>query len=138
MTAQKGKDLLLKVDSNGAGSFVTVAGLRARTLAFNAATVDVTDTESVGRWRELLDGAGIKTARITGSGIFKDASTDETVRQYFFNGTVRNWQVIVPELGTVEGPFQIASLEYAGQHDGEVTFDMGLESAGALSFAAAA
>ena len=77
MTAQKGKDLLLKVDTNGAGSFVTVAGLRARTLAFNAATVDVTDTELVGRWRELLDGAGVKTARITGSGIFKDASTDE-------------------------------------------------------------
>ena len=41
MTAQKGKDLLLKVDTNGPGSFVTVAGLRARTLAFNAATVDV-------------------------------------------------------------------------------------------------
>ena len=86
MTAQKGKDLLLKVDSNGAGSFVTVAGLRARTLAFNAATVDATDTESVGRWRELLDVAGAKAARITGNGIFKDASTDETVRQYFFNG----------------------------------------------------
>jgi TP901-1 family phage major tail protein len=63
MTAQKGKDLLLKVDTNGAGSFVTVAGLRARTLAFNAATVDITDTESAGRWRELLDGAGVKTAR---------------------------------------------------------------------------
>jgi TP901-1 family phage major tail protein len=137
MTAQKGKDLLLKVDTNGAGSFVTVAGLRARTLAFNAATVDVTDTESVGRWRELLDGAGVKTARITGSGIFKDASTDETVRQYFFNGTVRDWRVIVPELGTVEGPFQIASLEYSGQHNGEISFDMGLESAGALEFTAA-
>ena len=82
--------------------------------------------------------SAIAGPRITGSGIFKDASTDETVRQYFFNGTVRNWQVIVPQLGTVEGPFQIANLEYAGQHDGEVRFDMGLESAGALSFAAAA
>jgi TP901-1 family phage major tail protein len=137
MTAQKGKDLLLKVDSDGEGTFVTVAGLRARNLAFNAATVDVTDTESAGRWRELLEGAGIKTARIAGSGIFKDAGSDETVRSYFFAGTVRDWQVIVPELGTVEGPFQIASLEYAGQHDGEVTFDLGLESAGALSFSAA-
>jgi TP901-1 family phage major tail protein len=63
-------------------------GLRARTLVFNAATVDVADTESVGRWRELLDGAGVKTARITGSGIFNDAATDETVRQYFFTGWV--------------------------------------------------
>src|SRR3990170_3852748 len=109
MTAQKGKDLLLKVDSDGAGSFTTVAGLRARTLAFNAATVDVTDQESAGRWRELLAGAGVKTARISGSGIFKDAASDETVRQYFFAGTIRDWQAIVPELGTVEGPFQIAS-----------------------------
>jgi TP901-1 family phage major tail protein len=138
MTAQKGKDLLLKVDSDGAGSFATVAGLRARTLAFNAATVDITDQESTGRWRELLEGAGIKTARVTGSGIFKDAASDQTLRQYFFNGTVRAWRVIVPELGTVEGPFQIATLEYGGQHDGEVTFDLSLESAGALSFTAAA
>ena len=50
---------------------------------------------------------------------------------------MRDWQVIVPDLGTVEGPFQIATLEYGGQHDGEVTFELGLESAGALSFTAA-
>jgi TP901-1 family phage major tail protein len=137
MTAQKGKDLLLKVDTDGAGSFTTVAGLRARSLAFNAATVDVTDQESAGRWRELLEGAGIKTARIAGSGIFKDAASDETLRACFFAGTVRNFQVIVPDLGTVEGPFQIASLEYGGQHDGEVSFELGLESAGPLSFTAA-
>ena|SRR3990172_1301557 len=138
MTAQKGKDLLLKVDIDGEGSYATVAGLRARSLSFNAATVDVTDQESAGRWRELLGGAGIRTARISGAGIFKDASTDETLRSYFFNGTIRNWQVIVPELGTVEGAFQISGLDYSGQHDGEVTFDMSLESAGALSFSAAA
>ena len=137
MTAQKGKDLLLKVDSDGGGTFVTVAGLRARTLAFNAATVDATDQESAGRWRELLEGAGLKTARVSGSGIFQDAASDETLRQYFFAGTVRDWQVIVPDFGTVEGPFQIASLEYGGRHDGEVSFELGLESAGALAFSAA-
>ena len=81
---------------DGAGSFATVAGLRARSLAFNAATVDITDQESAGRWRELLQGAGVKTARISGSGIFKDAASDETLRGYFFSGTVRDWQVIVP------------------------------------------
>ncbi len=134
MTAQKGKDLLLKVDADGSGSYTTVAGLRARSLAFNAANVDITDQESAGRWRELLEGAGLKTARITGSGIFKDAASDETLRSYFFNGTIRSWRVVVPDFGTVEGPFQIASLEYGGQHDGEVTFDLGLESAGALAF----
>lgn len=136
MSAQKGKDLLLKVDSNGAGSFVTVAGLRARTLAFNAAAVDITNTESAGEWRELLAGAGIKTARISGNGVFKDAQSDETVRGLFFEGVQRDWQVIVPDFGTVAGPFQVTALEYAGQHDGEMTFELALESAGQLSFAA--
>ena len=36
MAAQKGKDLLLKVDSTGAGVYTTVAGLRSRTFAVNA------------------------------------------------------------------------------------------------------
>ena len=136
MPAQKGKDLLLKVDSDGAGAFVTVAGLRTRPIAFNAEAVDVTHTESAGRWRELLAGAGVKTARITGSGIFKDEASDATVRSYVFNGTIRDWQVIVPDFGTVSGPFHIASLELTGRHDGEVTFDIALESAGELAFAA--
>lgn len=137
MSAQKGKDLLLKLDSDGSGIFVTVAGLRARSIAFNAATVDATDQESAGRWRELLAGAGVKTARVTGSGIFKDAASDASVRAAFFDGAARDWRMIVPDLGTVEGPFQITALEYAGRHDGEMTFELALESAGALTFEAA-
>ena len=137
MAAQRGKDLLLKVDADGAGSFSTVAGLRTRSLAFNAAAVDVTHAESADEWRELLTGAGVKTARLSGGGIFKDAGSDETVRACFFSGTIRNWQVVIPDFGTVEGAFQITALEYSGGHDNELTFDIALESAGALSFAAA-
>ena len=136
MAAQKGKDLLLKVDSTGTGTFTTVAGLRSRAIAFNAETVNITHQESAGQWRELLEGAGIKSARLTGSGIFKDAASDETVRSYFFNGTIRNWQIVIPDFGTVAGPHQITSLELTGRHDGEVAFDLALESAGELTFAA--
>jgi TP901-1 family phage major tail protein len=136
MTAQKGRDLLLKIDATGTGSFVTVAGLRANTIAFNAETVDVTHQESAGAWRELLAGAGIKSAAITGNGIFKDASTDSTMRGYFFDGTIADWQVIVPGFGTLQGPFQITALELAGRHDGEVTFELALASAGAITFTA--
>lgn len=136
MAAQRGKDLLLKADANGVGGFTTVAGLRARSLSINAGIVDITHTESVGQWRELLEGAGVKTARIAGSGIFKDAEADETIRTLCFNGTIRNWQVIVPDFGIIEGAFQITALEYSGHHDNELTFDMTLESAGALTFSA--
>lgn len=137
MAAQKGKDLLLKVDSDGSGSFATVAGLRSRAIAFNAESVDITHTESAGQWRELLAGAGVKSARVTGGGIFKDAASDEIVRGYVFNGTIRDWQIVIPDFGTVEGPFHIASFELTGRHDGEVAFEIALESAGELTFTGA-
>ncbi|MFV1876009.1 phage major tail protein, TP901-1 family [Nioella sp.] len=137
MAAQNGKDLLLKVDLDGNGSFQTMAGLRASRLSFNAETVDVTSLESTGGWRELLGGAGVKTAAISGSGIFRDETTDERARQIFFDGDVPDFQVIIPDFGTVEGPFQITSIEYAGTHDGEATYEVSLASAGALTFTAA-
>ena len=49
MTAQKGKDLLLKVENSDRTAFETVAGMRSRRLAFNAETVDITHFESAGR-----------------------------------------------------------------------------------------
>ena len=136
MGAQKGRDLLLKVDQTGTGTYQTVAGLRSHAISFNAASVDVSNQESVGQWRELLAGAGLKSSAIRGSGIFKDAASDATIRSYFFNGTIRKWQVVVPDFGVIEGLFQIASLEFSGRHDGEVTFDVSLESAGELTFTA--
>jgi TP901-1 family phage major tail protein len=137
MTAQKGKDLLLKIDLDGLGNFVTVAGLRSRRLAFNSETVDVTDADSAGRWRELLAGSGIQRASVSGSGIFKDAQSDASIRTRFFSADIVDWQLAIPDFGIVEGPFQITALEYSGNHDGEVTFEIGLESAGAISFEAA-
>jgi TP901-1 family phage major tail protein len=134
MAAQKGKDLLLKVDSTGAGAFTTVAGLRSRSIAFNAESVEITHAESAGQWRELLEGGGVKSARVTGSGVFKDASSDALIRSYVFNGTIRNWQIAVPDFGIIEGPFHIASFELSGRHDNEVAFDVALESAGELIF----
>lgn len=134
MVAQKGKDLLLKVLDGS--TYITVAGLRSKRLAFNAETVDVTDGESAGRWRELLAGAGVQRASLSGAGLFKDQASDARVRSAFFAGEILSWQVVIPDFGTVAGPFQITALEYAGTHDGEVTFELALESAGQLSFGA--
>lgn len=136
MAAQNGKDLLVKIDMTGGGSFETAAGLRATRLSLNAETVDVTSLESTGGWRELLGGAGVKTAAISGSGVFKDANTDERARQIFFDGETPDFQVIVPGFGTIEGPFQITSIEYSGSHNGEATYELSLASAGALNFVA--
>ncbi|PXW66015.1 phage major tail protein, TP901-1 family [Methylobacterium sp. B4] len=136
MGAQKGRDLLVRI-GNGAGGFVAVAGLRARQLTFNAETVDVTNADSAGRWRELLAGAGVRRASVAGAGVFRDEASDARLRQMFFDGAIDSFQIVVPAFGTIEGLFQITSLEYRGDHAGEVTFDMALDSAGALGFTAA-
>ncbi|MCG6122775.1 MAG: phage major tail protein, TP901-1 family [Microvirga sp.] len=122
MAAQKGRDLLLKI--HGGEGFVAVAGLRARQIAFNAETVDVTHAESVGRWRELLGGAGV----------FRDAASDALMREAFFDGGVREFRMDIPDFGAITGAFQIVALEYRGDHAAEVTFEIALESAGALAF----
>jgi len=137
MGAQSGKDLLIKLDMTGGGMFETVAGLRASRISFNAETVDVTSLESQQGWRELLAGAGVRSAAISGAGVFKDAATDERMRQIFFDAEVPRFQVIIPDFGTVEGPFQITSVEYAGAYDGEATYEVAMASAGALAFTAA-
>ena len=136
MAAQSGKDLLIKIDMTGGGLFETLAGLRATRISFNAESVDVTSLESAGGWRELLSGAGVRSAAISGSGVFKDATSDERARQLFFDGEVPEFQVIVPDFGIVQGPFQITGIDYAGTLNGEATYEMALASAGVLTFTA--
>ena len=136
MAAQNGKDLLIKLDLTGGGLFTTIAGLRATRISFNAESVDVTSLESQGGWRELLGGAGVRSANVSGSGVFVDSATDDRARQIFFGATVEQFQVIIPDFGIVEGPFQITSIEYAGSYNGEATYELSLSSAGALTFTA--
>jgi TP901-1 family phage major tail protein len=136
MAVQAGKDLLVKVDMTSDGQFETIAGLRATRVSFNAETVDVTTLDSEGGWRELLVGAGVRSAAISGSGVFRDAGTDERARQLFFDGETPDFQIVIPEFGVVQGPFQVASFEYAGTVNGEVTYELSLQSAGMIVFSA--
>ncbi len=135
MAVQKGRDLLVRMD-DGTGAYVAVAGLRARRIAFDAGLVDVTTAESAGRWRELLGGAGPRRASVSGAGLFRDAASDALLRALFFEGGLRGFQIVIPALGRIDGPFQITALDYRGDHAGEMGFDMTLESGGELSFAA--
>jgi TP901-1 family phage major tail protein len=126
MGAQKGKDLLVRLD-DGTGNFMAVAGLRTRQISLNAETVDVTNADSAGRWRELLGGAGMRRAAVSGAGVFKDEAADARLRTLFFDGTIAAFELVIPAFGIVAGPFQITALEYRGDHAGE---------AGALTFTA--
>ncbi|WP_321491273.1 phage major tail protein, TP901-1 family [uncultured Hyphomonas sp.] len=135
MAGQKGRDILLKI-SDGAGSFVTLAGIRASRIQLSAALVDATSADSPEAWRELLAGTGAKAARVTGRGVFKDAVSDARMRAVFFAGEAPDWQFILPDFGTLAGAFQVSELSWSGEHDGEAEFSVTLESAGLVSFEA--
>ena len=137
MTAQRGKNLLLKIGDGGAPeSYSIIGGLRTKTLSLNTQTVDITHSQSVGGWRELLAGAGVRQASIAGAGVFLNDAAAETVRSVFFDAETRNWEIILPGFGTIMGAFQITNLDYAGEHDREASVSLALESAGALAFTA--
>lgn len=137
MTAQRGKDLLLKLgDASDPEAFSIIGGLRTKTLSLNTQMIDVTHSQSSGGWRELLTGGGVRQASVSGSGVFLNDASALTVRSVFFAGETRNWQIIIPGFGTISGAFLITNLDYAGEHDREATMALALESAGAISFVA--
>jgi TP901-1 family phage major tail protein len=133
MSAQPGKDLLLKIQ-DVTGAFVSVAGIRSRSLMLNAESIDITDRDSTGRWRTLLAGAGTRSVHVSGSGLFKDAASDALIHTSLFAGTVLVWQILIPDFGIITGPFQITALTYGGAQDTAITFEIGLHSAGPVTF----
>jgi TP901-1 family phage major tail protein len=137
MSGQKGRDVLIKVSDGGSPeAFITVAGIRAKTISLNARTVDGTSGESAEAWRELIAGAGVKSASVSGAGVFKDAASDAMLRTAFFTQAARAFQLIIPDFGVLQGAFLVESLDYAGDHDGEAAFAITLASAGVISFTA--
>lgn len=137
MAAQKGSALLLKIGDGGSPeSFTTVGGLRSTSITQNDEAVDITNKDSSGN-RELLANGGIRSVSISGSGVFTDAASETTLEGDFGASTFSNYQVIVPDFGTYEGAFMVASLEYGGEYNGEVTYSVTLESSGAVTFTAA-
>ena len=135
MSAQRGRDLLLKIgDGTDPEVFSVIGGLRTKTLSLNTRSVDITHSESTGGWRELLAGAGVRQASISGAGVFLNDTAAEAARACFFADEIKNWQVIIPGFGEIEGAFLIANLDYAGEYDREAVMSLSLESAGALTF----
>tara|TARA_A200000113_G_scaffold224122_1_gene241264 strand:+ start:1122 stop:1565 length:444 start_codon:yes stop_codon:yes gene_type:complete len=146
MAAQKGLDMLLKVNTTGS-TYVTVGGLRSTSITLNDESVDITNKDSLGH-RQLLAGGGMNSVSISASGVFTDAATEENVRADFFaqqntsdgssgqSASFTNYQFLIPSFGTLTGSFQITSLEYAGEYNGEVTYSMSFESAGYITYAA--
>lgn len=137
MAAQLGRTLALQLDTNGSGSYQTIASLKTKSVKIANEAVDVSTSDSANQWRELLANAGIKSMEVSGAGVFDDGVYVNQVNTLMLAGTIRNWKITHPAFGTYTGPFQISGFEMAGEFNGPLEFTMTLESAGEITFTAA-
>ena len=134
MAAEKGRAFLLKIGDGGSPEiFDVVGGMRSTSLRINNEMVGVTNKTS-GGWREILSGAGLRKISLSGSGIFTDSASEASLQAKALASSVDNYQVVFESGASFSGAFQVTSLEYAGDYNGERTYSISLESSGVVSF----
>lgn len=130
----QGKDILLKLF--GEASCDTVAGLCVKRFILNGSRLDLHDEDAAAKAAEILQRGGKISLSISGHGIFKDGFSYLAVLSIFFSAEIRKWQLWIPDLGAVDGEFQVIALEYAGQYANETMVSLSLESVGEMVFGA--
>jgi TP901-1 family phage major tail protein len=135
MAVQKGSAVLMKV-GNGASPevFTTIGGLRDTSITINQETVDVTTKDS-SRVRTLLEQGGVKSFTVSGTGVFDDSASHQTVLSDFDGSSFTNYQFLMPDYNTFTGAFQVTSIEYSGTYNDSAQYSLTFESAGAITIA---
>lgn len=136
MGAKGGKDYLLKVeDTPGSGTFTTIGGLRSTSATRNAEAIDATNHGS-NQNKELLNGAGIRSMSVSGSGIFTDDANLEAIEDAHEAQLLTRFQVIDTDNGkSYTALFKIVSFERSGDYNNEQAYSISLESSGAITVA---
>lgn len=127
-----GKDFIIEIDTTGSGNYVQVGGLRSSSLSFAAEGIDVTNIDTA-QWRKFLDGAGIRSVSLTGSGILEDEAPIDDIRTALMNQTLTGFRLTEVN-GVWTGDFKITSFELSGEYNGAQQYSLSLESSGAIAF----
>lgn len=134
MTNYKGRDFVLKNGTWSGGT--TVGDCKAHTLKVGHEMVDITNKSSAG-FRTLLEGAGTKSISITLNGVVTNDAGYETLQGYCLAGSINAHAMGWADGDTLEGSFMATGIELGGEHNGEQTFSITLESSGSWTFTAA-
>jgi len=76
----------------------------------------------------------VRNVTLAGSGIFTDTDSEKAVQNKALNNSIDNYEVLFESGDKFTGAFQVSRLEYAGDHNGERTYSVTLESSGQVSF----
>ena len=132
MAAENGRLFKIQRDTTGAGAFVDIGYMRSKGYTVNNESVDVSN-ETDGRWRQLLEAAGNSSVSITGSSVWTDATQQAAMRLAASNDTHEIIRITDVQGDIVSGTFQVTSFGNSAEHNGEVSSDITLESAGDIT-----
>lgn len=135
MAAALGRDLRIKYDSTGGGTYVAVAGAKSDDLTITNEGVDITDKDDSG-WQTFLDAPGRKTIGGTVEGVLV---SDEFIALAMSNTKITGaFEIDVTDLGTLTGVFALTEVQVTGAEGAEATtFTATLASSGAITWTGA-
>ncbi len=136
MTAQKGRDVLVSLNTTGE-TYVPVGGAQSITVTIANTSVDITNSDDAGI-RKLLEGAGVNSISVKLAGIYIDDVYEGTIRTDAMTNAHRNYKITIPgsvSNGALTGSFEITSYEFSSAYNESAKKSLTFESAGAVSFA---
>ena len=134
MPAYRGRKMSIQIgDGTSPPTFTVVAGIRTKDFSIGNELVDITNSDS-GSHREGLVDAGISTLSVSGSGVFKDDTTNNSLEDLANSRAFEDFRLQFENSDYYEGRFQVTSFRYAGAYNTEQTFDVSLESVGPWTF----
>ena len=139
MAKFSGQDFRIKIRvSTGPDVYTAIAGFRSDGMTLNNEAIDVTDKDGT-LWKTLLEGAGVQSMSLKGSGIVSDAAVFKTTLMGAAMAKTFLHLKLESGLGdTFVGDFLVTSLERGGEYNKEETFSCTFDSAAAITYTAAA
>ncbi len=131
MQAQAGSLMLIKVKIDDV--YQIIGGLRTTRMVINNDLIDIS-SKSSGKWRTLLNGAGISSISISGGGLFTNSASEQLIREYAYNNEVAEYLLTFGNGEKVLGKFMINHYERSGNHQEEENYNLTLESTGKITW----
>lgn len=136
---QLGRLLLIKLgDGNTPEVFTNLCGLKDRSFDLSANSVDTTKPSCTnpGGPVQKTGRPGITSRTFSGSGTFVSSEIMKAFMGNIINTSAFNAQVVVPGLGTFEGPYFATNFTFDGDMENDLQFNGTFEAADALTFTA--
>lgn len=137
MAKETGKNVILKVgDGGGTEVFTALSGQRDTKLSISGQSIDVSD-KTTNNWGATLAGTLEASVSVSGFVNWPDTAGWERLRTQAIAGNTVNCRLVVNAAGGYfSGSFSITSFNVNGEKDSGTGYDITLQSAGALTWAA--